>query len=112
MVERARVALPAAFGEWPQSIAASVRFVRCRQLEALGFGTQVSRRQTLFWSAAGAELLATFVRVGPLAVGAQGGFFFPFLRNGFYFDDDPSLPVHTIPRIGAAAALTLALRAF
>ena len=82
------------------------------ELSAQGFGTVENKQSSLFWSAAGAEALIDVLRVGRFTLGLDGGLLFPLRRDGFYFDTNPDVVVHTIPAVAASGALSLSVRTF
>ena len=79
---------------------------------AQGFDTVQNKQSSLFWSAAGADLLADVLHVGRLFVGVEAGLLFPLRRDGFYFDTNPEVAVHKIPAVSGSLAVSLSLRAF
>ncbi|MGC4095057.1 MAG: hypothetical protein QM756_45490 [Polyangiaceae bacterium] len=87
-------------------------FADAGSLQAQGFATVQNKQGSLFWSAAGLELLLAVARLGPLTLGAEGGAALPFRHDGFYFDTNPDAPIHTIPTVVATASLSLSLKVY
>jgi hypothetical protein len=109
----ARLALcPLRLQPFPWLDARPCAFVDAGKLSAQGFETVQNKSDSLFWSAAGVELMLDLLHAGPLTLGAEGGITVPFRHDGFYFEADPEASVHTIPNLSATGSLSLSLRVF
>jgi hypothetical protein len=80
------------------------------RLRGVGFMTPNRARKTILWTSAGVELAARYRLVGPLWLGLEGGFTFPFSREGFHLKPDVAL--HQVPAWGASGGLGLGVRFF
>jgi len=78
------------------------------RLRGSGFQTTDPATKSILWSAAGAELQARYRLVGPLWLGLEGGFTFPFTRERFYLE--PRQTLHQVPAWGASGGGGLGLR--
>ena len=80
------------------------------RLRGTGFDTPSPATKSVFWSSAGVELQARYQLLGPLWLGAEGAFNFPFSRERFYLE--PQETLHRVPAWGVSVALGLGLRFF
>jgi hypothetical protein len=80
------------------------------RLRGAGFRTASPAAKAILWSSAGLALEGRYELVGPLWIGWEGAFTFPFTRERFYL-----LPEHTLHRVpawGVNAGLGVGLRFF
>jgi hypothetical protein len=80
------------------------------RLQGAGFETPSPATKSIFWSSAGVELQARYWLLGPLWLGGEGTFNFPFSRERFYLE--PQETLHRVPAWGVSVALGLGLRFF
>ena len=80
------------------------------RLHGSGFLTESPANKAIVWSSAGLELQARYELIGPLWLGLEGGFTFPFTRERFYID--PGETLHRVPSWGVAFGVGLGLRFF
>jgi hypothetical protein len=80
------------------------------RLRGSGFATAAPASKAIVWSSAGVDAQARYELMRPLWIGLEGGFTFPFTREGFYIDPDETL--HRVPAWGLAFGVGLGLRFF
>jgi hypothetical protein len=80
------------------------------RLRGVGFQTANRARKTVLWPSAGVELAARYRLVGPLWLGLEGAFTFPFSRERFYLE--PDLTLHQVPAWGVSGGLGLGVHFF
>lgn len=80
------------------------------RLRGAGFATASPAAKSVLWSSAGVELEGRYALWGPLWLGGEGGFTFPFTRERFYLQPEETL--HRVPAWGVNLALGVGLRFF
>ena len=92
---------------WDLRACASFQLGRLR---GVGFQTFRPAEKSILWTSAGLELAGRYQLVGPLWIGLEGAFTFPFSRERFYLD--PKLTLHQVPGWGLSFGLGVGLRFF
>jgi hypothetical protein len=80
------------------------------RLRGAGFRTIDPAAKSILWAAAGLELEGRYRVVGPLWVGLEGAFTFPFSRERFYLE--PPETLHRVPAWGWSFGLGTGLSFF
>jgi hypothetical protein len=80
------------------------------RLRGVGFHTVRPAEKSILWTSAGLSLAGRYQVVGPLWIGLEGAFSFPFSRERFYLE--PELTLHQVPAWGASFGLGVGLRFF
>jgi hypothetical protein len=80
------------------------------RLRGTGFETASPAAKSILWMAAGLELQGRYQVVGPLWLGFEGAFVFPFSRERFYLE--PVETLHRVPIWGWGFGLGTGLRFF
>jgi hypothetical protein len=80
------------------------------RLRGTGFLTAAPAARTITWSSAGLELQARYQLLGPLWLGWEGAFTFPFSRERFYLE--PNETLHRVPVWAGSFGIGLGLRFF
>jgi len=92
---------------WDLRACASFQLGRLR---GEGFQTAKPTEASILWASAGLELQGRYQVVGPLWVGLEGAFTFPFTRERFYLE--PQQTLHQVPSWGASLGGGAGLRFF
>jgi hypothetical protein len=92
---------------WDLRACASFQLGRLR---GVGFQTVRPAEKSILWTSAGLSLAGRYQLVGPLWIGLEGAFTFPFSRERFYLE--PELTLHQVPAWGVSFGLGLGLRFF
>jgi hypothetical protein len=80
------------------------------RLRGVGFETESPATKSILWTAAGLELQGRYRVVGPLWLGFEGAFVFPFSRERFYLEPEETL--HQVPAWGWDIGLGTGVRFF
>ena len=92
---------------WDLRACASLQLGRLR---GAGFATANPAKKRILWTSAALQLAARYRIVGPLWLGFETAFTFPFSRERFYLD--PDLTLHQVPAWGVSAGLGVGVRFF
>ncbi|MES1188972.1 MAG: hypothetical protein ABUL60_34470 [Myxococcales bacterium] len=80
------------------------------RLRGIGFHTFDPAEKSIMWSSAGVTLQGRYQVLGPLWLGWEGEFIFPFSRERFFLDPEETL--HRVPWWGLGFGVGLGLRFF
>jgi hypothetical protein len=104
------VACPAGWGPTDTLDFRACGAFQIGRLRGAGFATARPAAKSILWAAAGLELEGRYRVVGPLWVGLDGAFTFPFSRERFYLE--PAETLHRVPAWGWSFGLGTGLRFF